>query len=239
MEWIKKHLPGGGGGTSTTPIADSETWMGSTSKHKGEKGSPNLSAQEKKPEEEAQRREIGRSQSFAPPSQSALEIARSKSLGSALKSKGSAPAPKFKAEEGGDSGSSSDGEEEGAEDDAPLEAREECLVTVPDAIVHLVDDQESPHLATGHFSVVRIMQKGSGIVVLVRVGENLHWPLVQDEPTVKLDPTHYFFSLPVPASVEGADGNGEVYRIPCITSDTCRTRHSLGGERKFQENQSS
>ena len=233
MEWIKKHLPGGSGGASTTPIADSETWMGSTGKHKGEKGSPNLISQEKMPEEEAQRREIGRSQSFAPPSQSALEIARSKSLGSALKSKGSTPAPKFKAHEGSDSGSLTDGEEEeGAEDDTPLEAREECLVTVPDAIVHLVDDQESPHLATGHFSVVRIMQKGSGIVVLVRVGENLHWPLMQDEPTVKLDPTHYFFSLPVPASVEGADGDGEVgCCIPCITSDRCRIRHSSRDER--------
>jgi hypothetical protein len=216
MEWIKKHLPGGGGGSSAAPVADSATWMGSTSKHKGERGAAVLE-EEKSPEEAARRREIGRSQSFVPPSQTSLEIARSQSLGSALRGRGSGGGGKFspmsKAEEGGDSGSGSDGEGEEGGDDTPFEAKEECLVTVPDAIVHLVDDEQSPHLASGHFSVVRIMQRGNGIVVLVRVGENLHWPLMQDEPTVKLDPSHYFFSLPVPASVEGANGDNEVVYV--------------------------
>lgn len=103
------------------------------------------------------------------------------------------------------------GKEEDVENDvddgAPLDPREECLVTIPDAIVHLVDEQQSPHLATGHFSIVRIAQKGNGIVVLVRVGENLHWPLMKDEPTVKLDPTHYFFSLLVPSSLNECTGS--------------------------------
>lgn len=209
MEWLKKHLPGGGG--TSAPIADSDTWMGSTSEHKGEKGASILSSPEKDAPDEAPRREIGRSQSFAPPSQSATEIARSMSLGSAVQAKGSTPAPKMAPMEERDSGSSSDGE---GDDDAPLEAREECLVTVPEAIVYLVDEEDSPHLATGHLSLVRIVQKGNGIVVVVRVGENLHWPLMQDVPTVKLDPTHYFFSLPVPASVAGPYGNGEVYTLP-------------------------
>ena len=222
MQWIKKHLPGGGGGgagagaSTAAPVANSDTWMGSTGHHKGEKGSPELSAVDDNSEDAVRRREIGRSQSFAPPSQSAAEIARSQSMGSPMKGRGSGATPKFqpnmaRADEGGDAGP--DGEDDGADAaadaNAPLEAREECLVTVPDAIVHLVDGEQSPHLATGHLSVVRIVQKGNGIVVLVRVGENLHWPLMQDTPTVKLDPSHYFFSLHIPASVEDANGDGQ------------------------------
>ncbi|CAK9194381.1 unnamed protein product [Sphagnum troendelagicum] len=83
-----------------------------------------------------------------------------------------------------------------------VESREECLVTVPGAIVYLIDDEQSIHLATAHFSIVRITQKGNGIVVLVRVGNDLHWPLMKDVPAVKLDPTHYFFSVPVPLVVD-------------------------------------
>jgi hypothetical protein len=83
-----------------------------------------------------------------------------------------------------------------------VESREECLVTVPGAIVYLIDDEQSVHLATAHFSIVRITQKGNGIVVLVRVGNDLHWPLMKDVPAVKLDPTHYFFSVPVPLVVD-------------------------------------
>jgi hypothetical protein len=83
-----------------------------------------------------------------------------------------------------------------------VESREECLVTVPGAIVYLIDDEQSIHLATAHFSIVRITQKGNGIVVLVRVGNDLHWPLMKDVPAVKLDPTHYFFSVPIPLVVD-------------------------------------
>ncbi|CAK9859415.1 unnamed protein product [Sphagnum jensenii] len=88
-----------------------------------------------------------------------------------------------------------------------VESREECLVTVPGAIVYLIDDEQSIHLATAHFSIVRITQKGNGIVVLVRVGNDLHWPLMKDVPVVKLDPTHYFFSVPVPLVVDHSEGD--------------------------------
>jgi spartin len=77
-------------------------------------------------------------------------------------------------------------------------AYEERLVTIPGAMVHLVDAQESVLLGSGDFSVVRISQgEEQGVVALVRVGENLTWPLVHDEQVVKLDPIHYVFSLPV------------------------------------------
>jgi hypothetical protein len=110
-----------------------------------------------------------------------------------------------------------DGQDEDEAQQGPVEAQEECLLTIPGAIAHMVDDQESPLLATGNFSIVRIIQKGSGIVILAHVGDGLHWPVTKDTPTVKLDPTHYFFSLPIPASVDEAaddDDNGHNNEVP-------------------------
>lgn len=85
------------------------------------------------------------------------------------------------------------------------EASEETLVEVRGAMVYLVDDEESPLLAEGRFSVVRIEQEGNGIVAFVRVGERLRWPLTKDEPAVKLDSTHYFFTIRVPRAVDEMD----------------------------------
>ncbi|KAG0603538.1 hypothetical protein M758_10G101000 [Ceratodon purpureus] len=187
--------------------------------------------------EDGAKPEIARSKSFAPPAQAASELPRSASMSSPAKEGHPSMYPQVQqyTQESGQRGNqgSSDSkqssglypkiyegksEEDFAKDensekdvdDGPLDPREECLVTIPDAIVHLIDEQQSPHLATGHLSIVRIAQKGNGIVVLVRVGENLHWPLMKDEPTVKLDPTHYFFSLPVPSYIdESGSGNYE------------------------------
>jgi len=234
MSWLKKYLPGGGGGDHSSPfIIGSDKWMGSTAQHKGEKADPAVYQPpiEEKDEDSGEgegegeasassKTEIARSKSFAHPKQptSNKEIPRSASLSN------KSFYPKIHQQNPeSNQGSSSlypkiyegKSEEEGDEDDndndnnAPLNPREECLVTIPNAIVHLVDEQQSPHLATGHFSIVRIAQKGNGIVVLVRVGENLHWPLMMDEPTVKLDPTHYFFALPVPSSIDESNGSGD------------------------------
>ena len=84
-------------------------------------------------------------------------------------------------------------------------ASEEVLVSIPGAMVHLVNDQESPFLSSGDFSVVRVHQQGNGIVAFVRVGEQLRWPLTKDEPAVKLDSTHYFFTIRVPHQVDRMD----------------------------------
>lgn len=228
MQWIKKKFGGDGDNKSAPFIIGSHTWLGSTADHKGEKASPVVS---EPPVEETEQHGDSDSQSITPPSgSSSTDVSRSKSLGSALKngdSKGnkqqsSAMYPKVYEGKSMEEVAKEEGSEEDDGDDSPVEAREECLVTVPNAIVHLIDDQQSPHLASGHFSIVRITQKGrgkgkgsknwNGIVVLVRVGENLHWPLMKDEATVKLDPTHYFFTLPVPSSVEeqNGDSNSEV-----------------------------
>lgn len=85
------------------------------------------------------------------------------------------------------------------------EASEDVLVKIRGAMVHLVDDQGSPLLAEGDFSVVRIEQEGNGIVAIVKVGETLRWPLTKDEPAVKLDSSHYFFTIRVPRRVDDMD----------------------------------
>lgn len=219
MSWLKKYLPGGGGSgdhsSSSTPfIIGSDKWMSSTTHHKGEKADPVVSQPSLDPEQAddvvaaASKPEMARSQSFAPPVQSSSsgELPRSTSMGNKkntsmypqVHQEDSTPPSSLypKIYEGGED------EDDDEEEEAPLDPHEECLVTVPNAIVHLVDENQSPHLATGHFSIIRIAQKGNGIVVLVRVGENLHWPLMKDEPTVKLDPTHYFFTIAVPSELD-------------------------------------
>lgn len=85
------------------------------------------------------------------------------------------------------------------------ESSEDVLVKIRGAMVHLVDDEESPLLAEGAFSVVRIEQAGKGIVAIVRVGDSLQWPLTKDEPAVKLDSSHYFFTIRVPRRVDDMD----------------------------------
>lgn len=85
------------------------------------------------------------------------------------------------------------------------EATEEVLVRLRGAEVHLVDDQESLLLGEGDFSVVLIEQAGNGIVAFVRVGEDLRWPLTKDEPAVKLDSSHYFFTIRVPRPIDEMD----------------------------------
>ena len=85
------------------------------------------------------------------------------------------------------------------------QATEEVLVSLRGAQVHLVDDQESPLLGQGDFAVVLIEEAGNGIVTFVRVGENLRWPLTKDEPAVKLDDSHYFFTIRVPRPIDEMD----------------------------------
>ncbi|KAI6701075.1 hypothetical protein NL676_015399 [Syzygium grande] len=80
---------------------------------------------------------------------------------------------------------------------------EETLVKVPGAIVHLIQTEKSIELAWGELAIVCLKQGDNVIAVLARVGDEIQWPLAKDEPAVKLDDTHYFFTLRVP-------GNGAV-----------------------------
>lgn len=113
---------------------------------------------------------------------------------------------------------------------------EEVLITIPSAIAHLIDGNESAHLATGPFSLVRLAQNGNGIAVFARVGDDLQWPLVKDAPTAKLDNNHYFFTLRVPPDVDdeaeestehGEDGDSTLNYGITFLDDGGRTAHTL------------
>ncbi|XP_043714089.1 protein EARLY-RESPONSIVE TO DEHYDRATION 7, chloroplastic [Telopea speciosissima] len=87
---------------------------------------------------------------------------------------------------------------------APIDSVEEVLIKVPGAIVHLIDKQYSVELAHGELTIVRLRQGENVVAVLARIGDEIQWPLAKDEPAVKLDESHYFFSLRVPTG-DGSD----------------------------------
>ena len=113
------------------------------------------------------------------------------------------------------------------------EASEDILVRIRGAMVHLVDDQDSPLLAEGDFSVVRIEQEGNGIVAFIRVGDNLRWPLTKDEPAVKLDSSHYFFTIRVPRRVDDMDRETAGASQECMSYGV--TFSTAGQERQLRE----
>lgn len=86
---------------------------------------------------------------------------------------------------------------------------EETMLRIPGAFLHLIDKQRSVELASGDLYISGLRQGDSFVAVLVRVGgtdDAVQWPLAHDEAAVKLDESHYFFSLHVPG--ETGDGGG-------------------------------
>jgi len=63
--------------------------------------------------------------------------------------------------------------------------------------VHLMEEGEAVELASGEFTLVRISDENLSLATIVRVGEDLQWPLTKDEPVVKVDALHYLFTLPM------------------------------------------
>ncbi|KAL0383944.1 UNVERIFIED_CONTAM: protein EARLY-RESPONSIVE TO DEHYDRATION 7, chloroplastic [Sesamum radiatum] len=90
---------------------------------------------------------------------------------------------------------------------ASFESSEQVIIRVPGAIVHLIDKEQSVELANGDFCVVQLKQGDNVVAALARVGDEIQWPLLKDEAAVKLDDSHYFFSLRVPS--EGGEINGD------------------------------
>lgn len=235
MGWINKYIPGGVKDTSTPFIIGSDKWMSSTAQLKGEAASstvdqapvhdlpkPELPRTQSLSPPSHSPSEITRSSSVSCVTQKSdgglypVIHQSSHSLESSQRIQADSEKPQSSslypkiyegvpdeevANEGGF------GKDVDSANDRPLNPREECLFSTPVAIVYLVDEQQSPHLATDYFSIVRITQKGNDSVVIVRVGEDLHWPLMKDVPTVKLDPTHYFFTLSFPSSLDEAIGS--------------------------------
>ncbi|XVE87450.1 hypothetical protein DITRI_Ditri18aG0118400 [Diplodiscus trichospermus] len=81
---------------------------------------------------------------------------------------------------------------------APAEAVEEVLIKIPGAILNLIDRSYSVELACGDFTLIRLWQGQSIVAVLARVADEAEWPLMKDVTAVKLDDSHYFFSLQFP-----------------------------------------
>ncbi|CAA7041711.1 unnamed protein product [Microthlaspi erraticum] len=80
--------------------------------------------------------------------------------------------------------------------DAPPVATEEVILTIHGAILHLIDKSCSVELAVGDLEILRLVQDDITIAVFARVAKEIQWPLTKDSPAVKVDESHYFFSLP-------------------------------------------
>ncbi|KAH9621928.1 hypothetical protein KSS87_022207 [Heliosperma pusillum] len=76
---------------------------------------------------------------------------------------------------------------------------EETLISIPGAIVHLIDKKYSVELAIGEFSIVQLRHGDNIVAFMARVSDELQWPLVKEEAIVKVDDSHYFFSISDPS----------------------------------------
>ncbi|XP_068345112.1 protein EARLY-RESPONSIVE TO DEHYDRATION 7, chloroplastic-like [Pyrus communis] len=90
---------------------------------------------------------------------------------------------------------------------APPVATEEVLIKIPGTIVNLIDTHYSVELASGDFTIIRLVHGDDIVAVLARVGDEIQWPLAKNEGTVKLDDSHYFFSLYAPPDSDSGSGS--------------------------------
>ncbi|KAL8037676.1 hypothetical protein ABFS82_11G053800 [Erythranthe guttata] len=75
--------------------------------------------------------------------------------------------------------------------------KHDTLLTIPGCKVHLMDGGEALEIAAGDFELFRLFDGSISLATAVKVGGELQWPLTKDEPVVKLDESHYLFSLPM------------------------------------------
>ncbi|EPS59855.1 hypothetical protein M569_14950, partial [Genlisea aurea] len=92
---------------------------------------------------------------------------------------------------------------------APPETLEESVVTIPCAILHLIDKHYSVELATGDLRIVRIVQGDNAVAAFASVADDIQWPLTKDFAAVKLDCSHYFFSFRPPRQSEDSDSSDD------------------------------
>ncbi|XVF18044.1 hypothetical protein REPUB_Repub10bG0177500 [Reevesia pubescens] len=96
-----------------------------------------------------------------------------------------------------------------AQPTAPPEAVEEVLIKIPGAILNLIDKSYSVELACGDFSVIGLWQGQNIVAVLARVADEIQWPLTKDGTAVKLDDSHYFFSLQLSNEANSSDSDDD------------------------------
>ncbi|XP_058206694.1 senescence/dehydration-associated protein At4g35985, chloroplastic-like [Rhododendron vialii] len=88
-------------------------------------------------------------------------------------------------------------EQPNQENTSPRDVKHEILLRIPGCKVHLMEEGEAVELANGDFSLFRVSDENVVLATTVKVGDELQWPLTNDEPVVKLDALHYLFSLPM------------------------------------------
>ncbi|KFK39626.1 hypothetical protein AALP_AA3G268300 [Arabis alpina] len=81
---------------------------------------------------------------------------------------------------------------------SPQNVEEEVLLQISQCRVHLLDASEPLELASGEFKLVKLSSDNNGTLeMVVRVGHDLEWPVVKEEPVVKVNARDYIFTLPV------------------------------------------
>lgn len=90
---------------------------------------------------------------------------------------------------------------------APLESIEEAYLTIPGAILNLIDQHYSVELASGELQIILLYQGDNTVAALARVADETQWPLTKDLAAVKLDQSHYFFSFQPPKETENSDSS--------------------------------
>ncbi|KAK9947815.1 hypothetical protein M0R45_003418 [Rubus argutus] len=75
--------------------------------------------------------------------------------------------------------------------------QQQILLQIPGCRVHLMDEGEALELAVGEFILENIFDENISLATIIKVGEELQWPLAKDEPVVKIDALHYLFTLPM------------------------------------------
>ncbi|KAL6535192.1 hypothetical protein OROMI_026566 [Orobanche minor] len=99
---------------------------------------------------------------------------------------------------------------------SPLESIEESDITIPGAILHLIDTHYSVELAAGDLRIIRLRQGDNTVAVLATVSDEIEWPLTKDLAAVKLDAAHYFLSFRTRATVR--------IRTPAMRTEQRRIR---------------
>ncbi|GAB4839024.1 hypothetical protein Ancab_028552 [Ancistrocladus abbreviatus] len=75
--------------------------------------------------------------------------------------------------------------------------KHEAFIQIPGCTVHLMDEGEAVEIAKGDFTLLHVSDQNLSLATVIKVGEDLQWPLTKDEPVVKLDSLHYLFTLPI------------------------------------------
>nr|XP_010317246.1 protein EARLY-RESPONSIVE TO DEHYDRATION 7, chloroplastic-like [Solanum lycopersicum] len=117
---------------------------------------------------------------------------------------------------------------------APPEILEETLLVIPGSILHLIDKHYSVELAIGDLFLHRLRQGNNIVAVLVRVGNEIQWPLTKDLAAVKLDDSHYFFSFQAPKDDE-SDKESSVSDLANDSLNYGLTIASKGQEKLLKE----